>query len=260
MSLEATIWAIGLREDAIDSGSFRVLAILANHAHSDGRNAFRSAASVAAQLGVSKRTIQRRLSSLRDAGLIQYGNQALTAHIPAHKRPAVYDLQLGVSPTGQRQALPMDDPDMAVDTPGESVDNSIDRGDKSVTPRQTGVTTGVTSGVTTGVATGVTPGVTQTVSKNHKKETTYVPKSPTRDDDIHNVDCPRCSRPLTFDRNGPKCSKCAGQGIDPLRKPECPCGNPLPREYYHGEKCGDCRRAEAAAALTSPSNSPSTEG
>lgn len=227
-------WVLSLREDELDSGAHRVLAILANHAHSDGRNAFRATKSLGTQLGISQRTVQRRLAHLREAGFIAYGDQELTGHLPIDKRPQVYDLAMR-TPGRQRETLPVE----VVEEQSTTVDN---RGDRTVTPAGGGVTTGVATGVTTGVA------HRRTVSKNRNRDS-YVTRSPERDAGLSTpVDCPRCHRPLSFDRNGPHCRKCAALGIDPLNRPECDCGQPLPRGWLYGEKCATCRAEQLAPA------------
>lgn len=94
VSLQAQVWAASLPLDACGLAEFRVLDKLADHAHRDGRNAFRSVDSIAAELRCSKRTVQRALRSLEVLGLITRGDQKLLAHIRADRRPVVYDLCL----------------------------------------------------------------------------------------------------------------------------------------------------------------------
>lgn len=94
MSLEAFVWAAKLPMDACGGTEYRVLILLANHAHHDGRNAFRSTESLAAELNTSKRTVQRAIKNLRAAALIAPGNQELVEHIRPDRRPTVYDLNL----------------------------------------------------------------------------------------------------------------------------------------------------------------------
>ncbi|MFJ3392033.1 helix-turn-helix domain-containing protein [Leifsonia aquatica] len=94
MSLEAFIWTSQLPADVCGPKAFRVLLLLANHAHSDGRNVWRSNADMANQLHCSVRTIERAISELRMLGLIHEGDQKLTGHLRADRRPKVYDLNL----------------------------------------------------------------------------------------------------------------------------------------------------------------------
>lgn len=95
MSLEAFVWASRLPLDVVPPTAYRVLVLLANHAHSDGRNVWRNNRDMAAQLGCSMRTIERGIRDLKSAGLIRPGDQRLTEHLRADRRPVVYDLNLG---------------------------------------------------------------------------------------------------------------------------------------------------------------------
>jgi DNA-binding transcriptional MocR family regulator len=92
MSLEAVTWVKNLDYDACTLGPFRVLLILAEHADSEGKRAFRAKRKLAAVLGVSDRSIQRWYKELLQDGLIRVGDQAYVAHIPADRRPVVYDV------------------------------------------------------------------------------------------------------------------------------------------------------------------------
>lgn len=138
VSLQAQLWAASLPLDACGLAEFRVLDKLADHAHGNGRNAFRNVESMAAELQCSKRTVQRALRSLQVLGLIRIGDQHLVNHLPANRRPIVYDLALerfGVT-TG---VTPLDGMTTGVTPP---VDKRS-RGDRSGLP---GVTTGVVLG------------------------------------------------------------------------------------------------------------------
>lgn len=92
MSLEAFIWATKLPLDIVTPTAFRVLLLLANHAHSDGRNVWRKKSEVAAELGCSLRTVERSIRDLKMQGLIRDGDQRLTDHLRGDRRPVVYDL------------------------------------------------------------------------------------------------------------------------------------------------------------------------
>lgn len=94
MSLEAFIWASQLPADVCGPKAFRVLLLLANHAHSDGRNVWRSNSEMASQLHCSVRTIERSISELRMLGIIHQGDQKLVGHLRGDRRPKVYDLNL----------------------------------------------------------------------------------------------------------------------------------------------------------------------
>jgi hypothetical protein len=92
VSLEAYIWAANLPLRACGSTPFRVLLQLADRADPLGYGAYPSVRTIASTLECSERTVQRALSELRETGLIRYGDQRFVAHIPADRRPAVYDV------------------------------------------------------------------------------------------------------------------------------------------------------------------------
>lgn len=86
------MWASCLPLDTTSPTAYRVLVLLANHAHSDGRNVWRKNSDMAKQLGCSLRTIERAVRDLRVMGLIKNGDQRLTEHLRGDRRPTVYDL------------------------------------------------------------------------------------------------------------------------------------------------------------------------
>lgn len=92
MSLEAFIWVSKLPLDVVPPTAFRVLLLLANHAHSDGRNVWRKKSELANELGCSLRTVERAFRDLRTRGLIRHGDQRLTEHLRADRKPVVFDL------------------------------------------------------------------------------------------------------------------------------------------------------------------------
>lgn len=92
MSWQAVAVVDALPHDAVGPLAFRVLLKLANVAGEDGEHAFRHARKMAQELGVSTRSVQRALRDLEALPLIRRGNQDYTAHLPAGKRPVVYDL------------------------------------------------------------------------------------------------------------------------------------------------------------------------
>lgn len=92
MSLEAFIWVSKLPLDVVPPTAFRVLLMLANHAHSDGRNVWRKKSELANELGCSLRTVERAFRDLRVRGLIKHGDQRLTEHLRADRKPVVFDL------------------------------------------------------------------------------------------------------------------------------------------------------------------------
>lgn len=96
MSIEATAWALSLTglQDATERA---ILLGLANHATRDGSAAWPSVSTLAEYAVCSTRTVQRRLRDLEARGLVCKGDQRLVAHLPADRRPFVYDLPLGVT-------------------------------------------------------------------------------------------------------------------------------------------------------------------
>lgn len=97
MSLQAFIWACDLPLNLVNDKAFRVLLKLANCVDKDGRNAFPSVGSLAEDLGCSVRTVQRALSELERAGLIEPGDQRLVNHVRRDRRPRVFNLTMGRS-------------------------------------------------------------------------------------------------------------------------------------------------------------------
>lgn len=92
MSLEAYIWAANLPLSRCNGTPFRVLLQLADRADQMGYGAYPSIGTIADTLECSTRTVQRALLELRASGLIRYGDQRYVAHIPADRRPTVYDV------------------------------------------------------------------------------------------------------------------------------------------------------------------------
>lgn len=93
-----------------------VLLALADHVGDDGRGAWPSVATIAAGARCKRRTVQYALRALEQQGLIRKGDQGLTQHHRADRRPVVWDLVLprgassarrdlyGVQPTTSRGA------------------------------------------------------------------------------------------------------------------------------------------------------------
>lgn len=93
MSVQAMTWALEQRLVMAPTAR-HVLLCLANYADKAGRGAFPSANSLSEDTGLAVRTIRTALESLREAGAISLGNQAIAAaYIDRHdRRPVVYDL------------------------------------------------------------------------------------------------------------------------------------------------------------------------
>ena len=96
MSIEAVAWATRADLTGKLAAEHRlVLIVLADHADVEGANAWPSRARIASRLGTTERSVSRALAALERQGLIRRGNQALTKHLPADRRPVVWQLRLG---------------------------------------------------------------------------------------------------------------------------------------------------------------------
>jgi hypothetical protein len=71
-----------------------VLIGLANHANHEGRGAYPSQATLARYARKDERAVRNDMQRLVEIGLIRRGNQEFVAHIPADRRPVVYDLAI----------------------------------------------------------------------------------------------------------------------------------------------------------------------
>jgi hypothetical protein len=88
-------WALS-QQVVTESHARHVLLCLANYADQSGRAAFPAVSSLALDTGLAPRTVQYRLRSLEEIGLIKRGNQAIAAaYITQRDRiPVCYDLDL----------------------------------------------------------------------------------------------------------------------------------------------------------------------
>lgn len=86
-------WALNDAPD-VPPEQVAVLVGLANHADEDGRHAFPSQARLARYARKSDRSVRNDLTKLLTLGLIRDGDQRLVSHIPAGRRPKVYDLAM----------------------------------------------------------------------------------------------------------------------------------------------------------------------
>jgi hypothetical protein len=92
LSIEAISWALNFA-DVRDPAEALVLIGIANHAGKDGRGCWAGQATLAHYARCSERTLRRKLSALEARGVIVRGDQALVDHIPASRRPVVWDLE-----------------------------------------------------------------------------------------------------------------------------------------------------------------------
>jgi hypothetical protein len=88
-------WADSLAYDLVKPLATRVLWKLCNVAAQDGTRAYRAKGEVARELGVDPKSVQRAFKELHAAHLILFGDQRAVAHIPANRRPVVYDMNFG---------------------------------------------------------------------------------------------------------------------------------------------------------------------
>jgi hypothetical protein len=71
-----------------------VLLALANHANDDGTAAWPSQKTIAAYAEVTVRTVRTKLEYLQAIDLIRPGDEHVVAHLPANRRPQVWDLNI----------------------------------------------------------------------------------------------------------------------------------------------------------------------
>lgn len=152
MSLRAMLWALyDAPTDDLPAGAFRVLLVLADHAGDDACAAYPAAATIAARLRISRRTVLRHISALRDAGLLRMGDQHLVDHVRGDRRPTVWDLATDVR--GDRAVTPSEAHEVTVGDTSHGVT-------PTVMPSRHGVTEKASRGDSPGTH-GVTPAVTQ---------------------------------------------------------------------------------------------------
>lgn len=71
-----------------------VLQCLADAADEDGCNAYIAQATIAERAMIDGRTVRRRLAELEERNIIRRGDQRAVAHLPADKRPVVWDVMI----------------------------------------------------------------------------------------------------------------------------------------------------------------------
>lgn len=118
VSVQAVGWVLyGMTPEEADPTDRLILLVLADHAHPDGTRAFPAVSTIAAAVGVSDRTVQRRLAELLERGLIRLGDQGHVGHLRGGHRPVVYDLE-GCQPVTSRAGRGVTDPGRGVTDPG----------------------------------------------------------------------------------------------------------------------------------------------
>lgn len=97
MSVQAMAWAIKrARVGDLSASQNHLLLVLANYADQEGCDAFPGAATLAADTGMTVRGVRNILQQLEGLGVIQRGNQAITAakNYPYGQRPTVWNLSM----------------------------------------------------------------------------------------------------------------------------------------------------------------------
>ncbi|WP_043641368.1 helix-turn-helix domain-containing protein [Nonomuraea candida] len=74
-----------------------VLVAMAQRTPDDGTNSYKSKKTLAQAAMCDTKTVQKVQAALRERGLIASGDQSVAKHIPANRRPHVYDLQIPYS-------------------------------------------------------------------------------------------------------------------------------------------------------------------
>jgi hypothetical protein len=90
---EPILWAFK-HAPVSDSAERLVLMTLADAADEDGCNAYLSHSTIAERAMIDSRTVRRKLPELEARGLIARGDQTAANHLPADKRPVVYDVMV----------------------------------------------------------------------------------------------------------------------------------------------------------------------
>ena len=86
------VWALKEAPVPNDPVAHLVLIAYADHAQDDGTAAWPSVSKVAGYARCTPRTVQTKLRLLIGWGLIRHGDQRMVSHLPANRRPVVYDL------------------------------------------------------------------------------------------------------------------------------------------------------------------------
>lgn len=95
MSVQAYEW-VTMYAPIPDHAARVVLYCLADRAGADGRGAYPSSKTISEWSGIDARNVRRELKKLEQGGWIRRGHPSAVAHIPAHLRPTVWDLNLSL--------------------------------------------------------------------------------------------------------------------------------------------------------------------
>lgn len=155
--MEQILWAVKSAPVA-DVNEWAVLVAMAEAADQDGTNSFLSVTTISQRTRLAERTVQRRIATLEERGLLRRGDQTSARMIPVDRRPVVYDLQVPYSFFRPEKSYNGDDVELSVNvwragrgrppltpqdrpehTPAPEKNQRVDKGVKR--PRADGVTT-----------------------------------------------------------------------------------------------------------------------
>lgn len=91
MSLRVMHWALN-QAPVKEPVKVLILVAMAERANDDGTDVWQAVGTIAEKARVSVRTVQREMKELEAAGLITRGDQSRVAHLPANRRPVVWDI------------------------------------------------------------------------------------------------------------------------------------------------------------------------
>ncbi|MCG5464293.1 hypothetical protein MED01_002459 [Micromonospora sp. MED01] len=92
VGFRAVAWV--LEEAPVPADLAWMLTVIARRCDEHGKGSWQTTKTMASVAGKSVKQAQREVVQLRKLGLIVPGNQSLVAHLPAGKRPTVYDVPL----------------------------------------------------------------------------------------------------------------------------------------------------------------------
>jgi hypothetical protein len=104
MSHQAVEWAVKhVPPNLVGLPARAVLIAFAEHAGSDGKATWPSLPTIAWYLDCSVRNVEKHVKTLTEVGLlVRSPDQSPAAHIPADRRPVVYDMPLGLVRTDEK--------------------------------------------------------------------------------------------------------------------------------------------------------------
>lgn len=105
MSLQVILWV--MNDAPVENhGELAVLYALADRASDDGTCCWPSQSWIAYRARCTDRTVRNHLKAMEDRGLIRRGDQRFVGHLPADRRPVVWDLDVSQkraeNPTGRK--------------------------------------------------------------------------------------------------------------------------------------------------------------